>query len=399
MSTMPTPPGVADGPTETPSFFLGNTAEPIHLSGVNLCGVTAAPARAGEKVEVWTRMTLTSADALFHRIVPHLSDVIEGLARGQDHPVSLSRHSLVLLVIRPGDTAELWLDAAAVIADSRLRKGAAEAGTVLFEGDIADISGMWFPCVEIGSGDRILCIFREGWRFGLLFDFSEDGDLDIARARRDLGTLLRRLRYARLYEAVAHDRTFPSLVQVGWFPFLELLSREFGDLVGHVESDLDLDPVEEKLVSRFDEQRLDRMFQRWMTRPHFSEREAILRSGLNAFKAADPVATIKIVLTEIEGVLSEAHFRATGERTHKMSKLLKFVEQAATTRAGGQDTLFFPVEFTRYLKDYTFAGFVPGAARTASRNAVGHGALPAEQYTMVRALQTMLTLDQVAFYT
>jgi hypothetical protein len=34
-----------------------------------------------------------------------------------------------------------------------------------------------------------------------------------------------------------------------------------------------------------------------------------------------------------------------------------------------------------------------------ARHAVGHGAALAESYTLVRALQALLTLDQLAFYT
>lgn len=71
----------------------------------------------------------------------------------------------------------------------------------------------------------------------------------------------------------------------------------------------------------------------------------------------------------------------------------------AERRAGGRDTLFFPVEFGTYLRDYTYAGFRPGAGGGAgSRHAVGHGAVPTDQYTIVRALQALLTLDQLAFY-
>lgn len=394
--------GNAGGDQEPAPFggvLAGNLGAPILLSEVNLCGVLAAPAQPGETASVWTRMMLTSSDPLFHEIVPHLAGAVEAIARSQGKGVSLAHHSTVLLVVRPDDEAELWLDTAAVVADSVLRSASVKAGTVLFERDIADVTGMWFPLVEIGPQDRILCLFREGWRFALFFDFNPDSDLDVRGARRALGTLLRRLRYARLFSVLAHERKFPVLVQAGWFPFLELLGQEFSELVAQLENGFDLPPKEEALVAKFDTERLDRMFDRWMVREHFKERETILRSGVNAFRAQDPVGAIKTILTEIEGVLSDACFRLTGERTHRMPKLLNFIEQAAVTRAGGPDTLFFPAEFARYLRDYTFAGFEPGAAKTASRNAVGHGALPADQYTMVRALQAILTLDQLAFYT
>ena len=38
---------------------------------------------------------------------------------------------------------------------------------------------MSFPLVNIGRKDRIVCIFREGWRFGLFFDFIRKGNLSI----------------------------------------------------------------------------------------------------------------------------------------------------------------------------------------------------------------------------
>jgi len=279
------------------------------------------------------------------------------------------------------------------------RPGPIAAGTPLFESDVADVTGMWFPRVEIGPKDRILCLIREGWRFGLYFDFNPDGDLAIEEAKRILGTLLRRMRYADLYAALAHEPTFHRLVSAGWFPFLELMSAEFRLLLAAQESGFGLDDVEAELIGKFDGARIDRMFARWMERPHLQAKEAILAAAVRASKAKDPVSVIKNVLSETEGVMSEAHFAATGERTHRIPKLLDFVISAAEKRAGGKDTLFFPAEFGRYLKDYIYAGFRPGDVRSAgSRHAVGHGAVAGEEYTMARALQAMLTLDQLAFY-
>jgi hypothetical protein len=60
-----------------------------------------------------------------------------------------------------------------------------------------------------------------------------------------------------------------------------------------------------------------------------------------------------------------------------------------------------PAAFARYLAAYTFANFDPtGPLGTAgSRHAIGHGAEDAGSYTQARALQALLTLDQIAFYT
>lgn len=377
-----------------------NGGEPILLADVNIHAILAAPARGGETADVWTRIVASSDQKLFHDIVGNLVAAIEHCARQAGSYVKLDMANTVLLVIRPDNSAELWVDAAAVTHESTLKRpGPLLAGTVLFENDIADVQGMWFPLVEVGSGDRILCIFREGWRFGLLFDGNSKGELPIADAKRDLGNLYRRMKYADLYAAMAHQPTFGQLVEAGWFPFLELMSGEFGKLASTCQSGFELDDDEKRLVEKFDEVRLERMFERWMQRAHLKSRELILRSAVNAFKARDPVSVIKNVLTEIEGVLADAYFRAHGEHTRKLKKLLDFAVELAAERAG-KDTLYFPTEFAVYLRNYAFADFERGSGGgAASRHAVGHGALTADKYTMPRALQALLTLDQFAFYT
>jgi hypothetical protein len=137
-----------------------------------------------------------------------------------------------------------------------------------------------------------------------------------------------------------------------------------------------------------------------MAKPHFQGKERLLRSALNNFALGDSVAVLKIVLTEIEGILGEA-YRKTYGKGAKLKKLLEFAVQSAEQKAGQPDTLLFPAAFANYLQSHTFAEFDP-IARTGnacSRHAVGHGEADADSYTQVRALQALLTLDQLAFYT
>lgn len=89
---------------------------------------------------------------------------------------------------------------------------------------------MSFPRVDIGEKDRIICVFREGWRFGLFFDFNPDGKLCIPDMQRDLGTLYRRLAHRDLYDAIADRAVFSRLLTAGWFPFVEILGPKFQSL-------------------------------------------------------------------------------------------------------------------------------------------------------------------------
>jgi hypothetical protein len=189
------------------------------------------------------------------------------------------------------------------------------------------------------------------------------------------------------------------MVAAGWFPFLELGSGEIRTLLSTIEADFPLNEEEQKLIAAFDEARIERMYARWLERTQLKEREAILRPAIDAFKNSEPVAVIKIILSEIEGVMSDTYFRVYGERPYRSKKLPDFMIELAEKRAGGKDTLFFPVEFGTYLKDYTYADFKAGEkGHAGSRHAVSHGAVTSNQYTMTRALQALLTLDQMAFY-
>lgn len=81
--------------------------------------------------------------------------------------VALERANSVPLTIHPDDTAELWIDTAAVCIKARVRRSV-KAGAPIFDRDIADITGMWFPSVNIKPTDQLLYLFRVDWRFGLL---------------------------------------------------------------------------------------------------------------------------------------------------------------------------------------------------------------------------------------
>lgn len=125
-----------------------------------------------------------------------------------------------------------------------------------------------------------------------------------------------------------------------------------------------------------------------------------MRSAINSFTSGDAVPVLKIVLTEIEGILNEAYRKIHGQSA-KIKVLLAFAVSSAEAKAGRPDTLLFPTAFAEYLQQHTFANFDPSTScgSAGSRHAVGHGHAAVETYTLVRALQALLTLDQLAFYT
>lgn len=398
-STSAPPNDKPDAMTQAPGVLAGNLGDPIRLANVTIDGVSAGAARGGEMLKVWTRLALTSDDPVFHRIAEGLSNAIRHHTSVAGVPLDIESVKTLLLVIKPDHTAELWADTAAMWL-SILTKRSIAAGTVVFEHDIVDVGKMAFPLVDIGAEDKVICLFRQDWRFALYFNFNPDKNFDQDEFQRTLGSLYRSLKYRHIYDAIGQKDIFDKLVAAGWFPFAEIITSEFRELIRHFEAGFDLKDVEDKIVAAFDEPRLDRMLQRWLAKPHFASREIVLRSAVRSFNANDPVAVIKTVLTEIEGVLNAAH-RATNGTGAKIKTLLAFATESAERKAGSPHTLLLPEAFASYLAARTYAHFDPtvGNGTAGSRHAVGHGEAGADTYTQVAALQALLTLDQLAFST
>ena len=399
------PDGKEEAATSTGAHLIPgsvrNMGKPLRFANVEpLAGFSAEAAKGGQQIKIWIRLALTSDEPLFHRLVENLAGVINHMAQQLGTAVNLRRADMVLLILKPDTTAELWLDTAAVSLRCAVKRSI-HAGTAVFENDIADVTGMSFPCVVLGEADKVLCLFRQDWRFGFAFDMNPDGKLDVEGFTTTLGTLYRQLRYKQLYDALGEPALFDRLVARGWFPFVEIITAEFKDILHHCEAGFDLAEIEEKVVAGFDVARTERILERWIAKPHFAVKADLLRAAMTAFKNKEPIATIKILLTEIEGVLNEAHRVTHDGKGANLKELLVFAEVSAERKAGGTDTLFFPKAFGRYLREYTFANFDPSAQTgvAGSRHAVGHGAASQESYTMPRALQAILTLDQLAFYT
>lgn len=399
MADAPLKPSDVPSGATTPALIAGNSAVPIRLTDIKISGFAAESAVQGQVIKVWSRLGVTSDDPQFHRIIRNFSSFVASAALRAGIAVDLDRINMVLLVIRPDDSGELWLDTAA-IAINALMKHDVKAGMPIFESDIADIIGLGFPAVQIGANDGVICVFRQDWRFGLFFDLAKDGKLSPEAMTRELGRLYRVLKYRHIYDTIENSAIFDPLVAAGWFPFAEVVATDLTGILNAAEAGFNLAEAEQQLVAKFTPDRVEGMLHRWLTKPHLASREKLLRSALQGFLAGDPVATIKILLTEIEGMLRDA-YRAQFGKGAPLKQLLEFAVQSAERKAGSPNTLLLPTAFATYLANHTFEHFDPlkHSGTAGSRHAVGHGAAAADTYTPARALQAILTLDQLAFYT
>lgn len=374
-----------------------NLGEPIRLPHVPLAGVSAAAAADGQ-VLVWQALAITSDEPVFHSAIPGLCGELGRLAAEAGKPVDIETANSVLLRVRPDRSGELWVDTAATSVGT-IMKRPVRAGQPVFDADIADVTDVRFPAVGFEAGDGMLYLFRRSWRFGLFYDLRLDGGFDVQAAGREIGAIYRNLAYRHLYDTVENAAAMASLVAGGWFPFVDIAGTEFADIAIAYREGVGVAGVEGALAARYDDARIDQLRDRWMAHPLLGSRQLVLGSALEAFRRGDDVATVTIVLTQIEGILNDAHRRAYG-RGARLPKLLHFVANAGELKAGSPDTLLFPQSFRDYLTGSTFAqsDARTGRGSPGSRHSVGHGTAGEDAYTRTRALQAILTMDQLVFF-
>lgn len=373
------------------------TAPPIRLKDYDFHGFALNGALPGEQVEVAHSAMLTSDNPAFYVFMRGVCDSLAGAAQATGVLIQPDHVSHLLLVIHADKTADLYLGDFAMTLELMAKKDIA-AGQAVSEADIADIRRLRLHDVKLDPADKVLICFKVNWKFGLYFDLGDEDELNIDQLERDLGHLYRLLRFETAYDALADEAFVSKFFAGGWFPFIEIFGPESERLLKAWRLDFNIIGEEEALVRRFDAARIDAIAARWAAHPALASHEAVLRSGLDAFKRGDSVAALKVLLTEIEGVLRNAHLAENGAGA-KIAKLLEFAAQRGVRKTESDASLFFPALFLRYLTTSTFAAFDPMAPTSdASRHSVGHGAANAGAYTQKRALQAILTLDQIARY-
>lgn len=370
----------------------------IKLTDILIGGFAAANVKAGETLPVIVRASITSDEREFYQYMEGVGNFIS--KRAKDAGAIISFDSLLgfLLVVHKDATAELYLDNSGMSIEI-LAKRSIKAGEAVYGKDIADIRRVKYQSLKLETSDKIFSCFKVGWKFGLFFDLADNRELDINQMECDMGALYRRLRYQSLYEALAEKATLERMTKAGWFPFIETMGGNFDPLLKAYQTDFDIDAKEKALVESFNVDRIDLIAERWWRKPVIAENQTVLQAGLDAFKRGDYVSCIKNISSEIEGVLADLHLAEKGSFS-RTDELLQHAIYKGVSKSGGEASLFFPNDFLEYLRKVAYANFDKNAPEDAgaSRHTVVHGRASGDLYTAARALQAILTLDQIAFY-
>src|SRR5258708_34487746 len=215
------------------------------------------------------------------------------------------------------------------------------AGEPLNHADIAEVTEIWFPGLTLQATDRLIYIFRNKWRYGLFYEFNPNGCFDELLAKRDIARIWRRLTFHHLYDTLSNERTFVKLLDSGWFPFNEIAHTEFKKLAERASAGFDLAETENSVIEAFGSDRVDRMLKRWESKPAIQSRMALMKAATSAFLQKEPIAAIKITLTEIEGIMRDA-LRGRAGMSPRAKTLLAQIKEDGTNRFGGADTISLP---------------------------------------------------------
>lgn len=365
--------------------------EPIVKEVGDLCGLSMNSANEGGRVNVLQKHFFTSYEDNHRRFFDEILSVLLG--------PSLEDLNRVLIVIRK-NRAYIYKNYPMML---KIRpKEDVKAHKAVFEHQVLDILGVKFQDavfnLDIKDGDKFLWLFRDGWGFGLYFDFS--GKLKVDDLWGDLGTCYRKI---KLYSSLSTEKNFDRLLDRGWFPFVQLLGHKFDQLRWSLDHD---DPKEitfakNSVIESFTQERIDNFTTYWWRNEIFQKKRELLAAGLTAYLRTDTdgiIYCIKTLIGEIEGIIRLDYHRVKGRKPNT-KELKDYLVNQGQSRFSAPDSRGFPGLFSKYLEKVVFRGFnVAKDDVELSRHSVGHGVAAPEQYTKIRALQLILVLDQIYFY-
>ena len=380
----------------------------LHIDEVqSLVGFAPCNAPKGSYGWVLSSASLTSDEPDFYRYIEQISNIFFSLTYRFDDQlcfINIDEIHQFLILIHRDLSADIYVNDFSIEV-KMLAKRDLKAG-IIRENDIADISELRFPDIDIQESDNVIYCFKVGWKFGLYFDFlNHVRKSDIASMQANLGRLYRYLSFQYVYQSLESETHFAEMIKDGWFPFVQILGEEYKELARTYQNEkFTYDDKVKRMIDKFDESRVKSMTAKWWKQPIFREKQQLLQAGIDAFlqrSESGYINCIKTLYTEIEGIMRFLYFRNTGQGNRVgLKELILHLTDIGKRRAANDDqSLLLARQFLEYLTGSVFTNFdLETGTVDLSRHSASHGVAIAKDYTPERALQALLTLDQIYFY-
>jgi len=358
-------------------------------------GFALSSAEQGQTVTVRQRQFLTTDDGeTLYEYLDGISSLFLGkyLAEG----MKVLQIDQCLITINEHKVAKVYINDFPVIL-AIVGKGNIQKGQPIGKEDMADIRTVIFPTIEIEPKNAIVYIFSCGWRRALYFDYTpiQPGSKSTLG---DIGSLFAKFYTVMLFKELFHldDSILKEMYEEGWFPFVRILGGRFENLYKDYQNKFLSRPNEKAIFDRFDSNTLQEMLASWLRKDLFQPHKAFLERGIERYEAGDYVSAISILFPRIEGMLTHIYLGQEGRATpaNLVNNLWENVSEKCLNTS-----LFLPDRFREYLKTFYFANFdLETGELDLSRHTVAHGVARQEDFNQVKALQGILTIDQLFYY-
>ena len=390
-------------------LYLGKV---IDINGFSVCNVPA-------EHYFWALSSSrqTSDQPIFYKYMDEISKIF--LHPSKDK-ISISSINNFLILIHKDLSADIYLNDYPIEIKCRSKRDILE-GELISNNSIADIVELRFPGIDVKESDKVICCLKVGWKFGLYFNFirnpnlveKEIGSLEfeevelevsnLAQMQTQLGQLYRYLAFQYVYQSLESEPLFSEIISDGWFPFVEILGDEYKELFETYQNDkFTYENGVRELLDSFNENRVKSITDKWWENYFFQEKRELLQPGIDAFlrgTQSDYISCVKNLYPEIEGILRSMYRADYAEGAYRIEKVLAHLLEVGRFNVEDENSLLLPNEFLQYLKNSFFKDFDPAnETEDLSRHSVSHGAALETGYTAERALQALLTLDQIYFY-
>lgn len=358
--------------------------QPI-IRRIDCCGIITSKVNLKNRaVKVSPRGMSISTDKLFNTTVKNFASLC-GITTNFNN---------LLVRISPDKQAQIYVDNFPFIANVLLNKKK-QSGSIVFEDEIDDIASIKFADsfsdVSPQDNEQVIWVFRHGFNFGLYYDFRPNiKAIDTMKGMKDIYSYVHFLEF---YKNLS-DKKLTSLIKKGWFPFIALTTAQYSFIAKNLHYIPKL-----WLKQNFNREYIQSLTEKWMQKKVFQNKKAFIDEGMSSFLKGNYISSISILLPQIEGIIAEKYREENGkELASSSNQIITYIDNLAQISCENYNRLL-PCNFKDYLKDFIFKnGMRPKDLELATRHTHSHGRAVAEDYTIERNIQIILTLNQLFYY-
>lgn len=349
-------------------------------------------------VPILTRSILTSDDSRFYKFMESISELFF-------NNLNISNNEIYKFIIlqHSDGMVNLYINDFKVIQTIRSKNPVILGQTQ--KKDVIDIIKINFPEINIVDTDKIIYCVKIGWKFGLFFDLDRHNELlSIEDMKKIIGSLHRYLSFQFVYETFESqsESLYQNIFEDGWFPFVEIINQ-YKIIIEAYKDRFDFNNKINSVIEIFNQEKITEVTDKWWTNSFFNEKKLLINAGIDAFLQNNHAGFInceKTLSSELEGILRKVFYDNTlkGNRV-KINELLEHIKSMGVLKFGSEYSLLLPTPFFNYLNEIIFKNFdLEAGSLDLSRHTAAHGLADSDSYTKARALQLILTLDQLYYF-